>query len=135
LKTLQYRSRHHGYILYKIQRSKLTKILQPEINRALDNQEYIEVEDHHQQAGPAEFPDIKPVVPGTADDTGAPDLHAVEPEEPDFTERFQYFSFSHGPLMCRQTHCMGHPPKTPQTCTPTLLSVSEVKEEVKTETG
>ena len=94
-----------------------------EINRALDGQEY------------TEFPSIKSVVPGTPDDTGAQNMHAVETQEPDFTERFQYFSFSHGPLMCRQTHCMGHPRKTPQTCTPTLLSVSQVKEEVKTETG
>ena len=105
-----------------------------EINRALDGQEYTEVEDHHQQAGPAKFPNIKSVVPGTPNDTGAPDTHAVEPQEPDFTERFQYFSFSHGPLMCRQTHCMGHPRSTPETRTPTLLSTSEVKEEVKTET-
>jgi hypothetical protein len=105
-----------------------------EINRALDGQEYTEVEDHHQQAGPAKLPNIKLVIPGTHDDTGVQDMHAVEPQEPDFTERFQYMSFSHGPLMCRQTHCMGHPRKTPQTCTPTLLSISEVKEEVKTET-
>jgi hypothetical protein len=126
-----------------------------EINRSLDNQESIEVEDPRQNTGPttesnikspshhiykhhvhgydAEFPDIKPVEPETPDDTGVPDLHSMEPETPDFTTRFQYYSFSRGPLMCRQIPCMGHPPKTTQSSTPTLLSVSEIKEEVKTE--
>ena len=105
-----------------------------EINSALDGQECTEIKDHHQQAGPAKLPDVKSMVPGTHDDTEIQDTQEVETQEPDFTEKFQYMSFSHGPLMCRQTHCMGHPRSTPETRTPTLLSTSEVKEEVKMET-
>jgi hypothetical protein len=106
-----------------------------EINSALDGQECAEIEDHHQQAGSAKLPEVKSmVVPGAHDNTEIQDTQEVETQEPDFTDKFQYMSFSCGLLMCRQTHCMGHPRSTPETRTPTLLSTSEVKEEVKMET-
>ena len=105
-----------------------------EINDALDSQKCAEIEDHYQQTGSAKLTEVESMVPKPHDDTGIQDTQEVETREPDFTDKFQYMSFSCGPLRCIQTHCMGHPRSTPKTSIPTLLSTSEVKEEVKMET-
>ena len=105
-----------------------------EINDALDSQKCAEIEDHYQQTGSAKLTEVESMVPKPHDGTGIQDTQEVETREPDFTDKFQYMSFSCGPLRCIQTHCMGHPRSTPKTRTPTLLSTSEVKEEVKMET-
>jgi hypothetical protein len=111
-----------------------------EINRALDSQESGEVEDPRQNTGPIAESDVKSPSQHLYEhhvhgyDTEFPGPHPVEPATPDFTTRFEYWTFSRSELMCRQTPCEGHPPEPTQSSAPTLLSVSEIKVEVRPET-
>ena len=111
-----------------------------EINRALDSQESGEVEDPRQNTGPIAESDVKSPSQHLYEhhvhgyDTEFPGPHPVEPATPDFTTRFEYWTFSRSELMCRQTPCEGHPPEPTQSSAPTLLSVSEIKVEVRLET-
>jgi hypothetical protein len=106
-----------------------------EINDALDSQELLRNQRSLPTNGASKSTEVESVVPKPHDDDRTQDKQEVTTRKPDFTDRFQYMSFSCGPfLRCVQTHCMGHPRSTPKTRTPTLLSTSEVKEEVKVET-
>ena len=86
-----------------------------EINRALDSQESGEVEDPRQNTGPIAESDVKSPSQHLYEhhvhgyDTEFPGPHPVEPATPDFTTRFEYWTFSRSELMCRQTPCEGHP--------------------------
>ena len=106
-----------------------------EINDALDSQELLRNQRSLPTNGASKSTEVESVVPKPHNDTRTQDKREVTTRKPDFTDRFQYMSFSCGPfLRCVQTHCMGHPRSTPKTRTPTLLSTSEVKEEVNVET-
>ena len=106
-----------------------------EVNDALDRQEVLRNRESLPTNGASKSTEVESMTTRPHDDTHIQDAQEVETRKPDFKDKFQYMSFSCGPfLRCIQTHCMGHPRSTPKTRTPTLLSTSEVKEEVKMET-
>ena len=86
-----------------------------EVNDALDRQEVLRNRESLPTNGASKSTEVESMTTRPHDDTHIQDAQEVETRKPDFTDKFQYMSFSCGPLRCIQTHCMGHPRSTPKT--------------------